>query len=289
MIEQDSLRRFLFEELSIRGEWVRLHQSWNDSKQFQNLSEVAEEQLGQALAAVVLLSASIKFDGSLILQAQGDGAIKTIVAQSTHDQKIRGLLRGSTNNLKSSFSELIGKGRLVITVENNIGEPYQGVTPLEGNSLADVITTYFLQSEQLETKVWLFANGTDIAGLFLQQLPGNENDQSDWERIVMLANTVSKEEMLTLESETMLYRLFNEEKVRLFEHKPVEFKCGCSQQKIENTLATLGRKELESILQERDKIEVDCEFCGRQYGFDAVDVENLLKGQPLVSQSKTLH
>lgn len=289
MKEQDCLRRFLFEQLGVRGEWVRLKKSWKETKQYQQLSVEVEEQLGQTLAAAVLLSATIKFEGSLIIQVQGDGALKTLVAQSTHDRKIRGLARGVVSSSTKTLSEMMGEGRLVITVEPEQGEPYQGIVPLEGTDLAEVITNYFLQSEQLETRVWLFANETYVAGLFLQELPAQDNYELDWERISALASTVTKDEMLSLGCEEMLYRLFNEEKVRLFEAESVDFKCACSQLKIEDTLVSLGREELESILQNRDTIEVDCEFCGKQYQFDKVDVENLLVGCSSQNDSGTIH
>jgi len=289
MKEQDCLRRFLFEQLGVRGEWVRLKKSWQETKQHQQLSVEVEEQLGQTLAAAVLLSATIKFEGSLIIQAQGEGALKTVVAQSTHDRKIRGLARGFVLSSTKTLSEMMGEGRLVITVKPEKGEPYQGIVPLEGTDLAEVITNYFLQSEQLETRVWLFANDKYAAGLFLQELPAQDNYELDWERISALASTVTKDEMLSLGCEEMLYRLFNEEKVRLFEAESVKFKCACSQLKIEDTLVSLGREELENILQNRDAIEVDCEFCGKQYQFDKVDVENLLVGCSSQNDSGTIH
>ncbi len=289
MKEQDCLRRFLFEELGVRGEWVRLENSWQQAKQYQKMSIGVQEQLGQALASVVLLSATIKFDGAMILQAQGDGDLKTLVAQATHDRKIRVLARGEANSVASTLPEMMGKGRLVITVEPEQGEPYQGIVSLAGDTLADVITTYFTQSEQLETRVWLFASETHVAGLFIQELPAQESYEADWERISILADTVTKDEMLSLDCEEMLFRLFNEEKVRVFEPEPVVFECGCSQQKIETALISLGRKELDSIFLDREIIEVDCEFCGKQYSFDKVDVENLLSGQPIEKLSKTLH
>ncbi|MFW5443873.1 MAG: Hsp33 family molecular chaperone HslO [Methylococcaceae bacterium] len=289
MKEQDCLRRFLFEELGVRGEWVRLQTSWQQSKQYQQLSDGVQEHLGQALATAVLLSATIKFDGTLILQAQGDGALKTLVAQCTHDRKIRGLARSEDNVAAGTLSEMMGDGRLVITVEPKQGEPYQGIVPLEGKQLADVITRYFLQSEQLETRVWLFANETHAAGLFIQELPAQEGYAADWERICALADTVTKQEMLMLDSDEMLFRLFNEEKVRLFEPESIEFECACSREKIETTLVSLGRNELQAILQEREVIDVDCDFCGANYRFDRVDVESLLSGQPVETLSSTRH
>ncbi|MCK5889641.1 MAG: Hsp33 family molecular chaperone HslO [Methylococcales bacterium] len=289
MENEDILQRFLFEELGIRGEWVRLNKSWKETKQHQSMSSNVELQLGQALAASVLLSATIKFEGTLILQAQGEGDLKTLVAQSTHDRKIRGLSRGNTQSSAKSLHDMMGEGRFVITIEQAKGEPYQGIVPLQGAGLAETVNYYFLQSEQLETKVWLFANEDYAAGLFLQRLPTEENTDLDWERVLTLANTVTQDEMLSLDCETMLYRLFNEEEVILFEPEDIVFECGCSQLKIENTLIGFGRAELESILQERGTIDVDCEFCGKHYVFDKVDVENLLVGNNMGSRSERRH
>lgn len=289
MKEQDCLRRFLFEELGLRGEWVRLNKSWLETKQDQKLPDEVQNQLGQALVAVVLLSATIKFDGSLILQAQGDGNLRTLVTQSTHDRKIRGLARYDGNVSKGSLSEMMGNGRLVITVKPKKGEPYQGIVSLEGDELSNAISNYFLQSEQLKTQVWLFANETQAAGLFLQELPAQDSCDDDWQRIIALANTVTKEEMMSLDCQGILYRLFNEEKVRLFEEEAVDFECGCSRQKIETTLFSFGREELEDILDERGGIEVGCEFCGKHYVFDKVDVENILVRPSVEQLSRTKH
>ncbi len=289
MKEQDCLRRFLFEELGVRGEWVRLQSSWQEAKQYQQLSVCVQEKLGQAMAAVVLLSASIKFEGAMILQAQGQGQLNTLIAQATHDRKIRALARGDTQMEAGSLTKMMGAGRLVITVKPEQGEPYQGIVALEEDKLADVITKYFTQSEQLKTRVWLFANETHVAGLFIQELPAQESYKVDWERITALAGTVTKEEMLTLDCNEMLFRLFNEEKVRVFEPEAVTFECGCSPKKIETALVSLGKKELDSIFLERDIIDVDCEFCGKKYSFDQVDVENLLSAQTISNPLKTKH
>ncbi len=289
MKEQDCLRRFLFEELGVRGEWVCLHDSWQETKQHQHLSVGVQEKLGEALVAVVLMSATIKYEGSLILQAQGDGALKTLVTQSTHEGHIRGLARCEKEMQSGSLVEMMGEGRLVITIEPEKGEPYQGIVSLGGNDLAEVITTYFTQSEQLQTRVWLFADGTHAGGLFLQELPKQESDKPDWERIAMLADTITKQEMLTLGCEEMLYRLFNEEKLRLFQQEPVTFKCTCSQKKIEDTLILLGRQELESSLQERNIIDVKCDFCAEKYSFDKIDIENLFAGQAHKNESSRQH
>lgn len=276
MSQQDLLRRFLFEDVGVRGLWVSLSSSWQTAKQHQHCPDAVQLQLGQALTAVVLLSATIKFNGFMILQVQGDGPLKTLVAQATHERKIRGLVRSSETVTNGSLQDMFGEGRLVLTVSSENAQPYQGIVPLQGDNLAAVLETYFAQSEQLNTRLWLFANETHAAGLLLQELPSQLNDRADWERIAMLASTVTEQEMLELGCEELLYRLFNEEKVRLFDAEPVAFDCSCSRLKIENTLRMLGRQELESVLQERGQIEVNCEFCNKYYRFDRIDVEQLL-------------
>jgi molecular chaperone Hsp33 len=290
MTQQDVLRRFLFEELGVRGLWVSLEASWQTAKQHQHCPNNVADQLGQALTAVVLLSATIKFNGSMILQAQGDGPLKTLVTQATHDRKIRGLIRSAEVVGSGSLQEMFGEGRLVLTVGTENAHPYQGIVPLQGDNLAAALETYFAQSEQLNTRLWLFANETRATGLLLQELPAQLNNKDDWERIEMLASTVTEQEMLELDCETLLYRLFNEEKVRLFDAEAVEFACSCSREKIETVLRQLGRQELESVLQERGHIEVNCEFCNQQYRFDKIDVEHLLLWEKNIpTDSRTQH
>ena len=289
MTEQDLLRRFLFEDLGVRGEWVKLTTSWQAAQQHQQGPQNAQLQLGQALAAVVMLSATIKFNGSMILQAQGDGDFKALVAQSTHDRKIRGLIRSNDHVPVGSLETMFGQGRLVLTIEPDNAQPYQGIVPLQGQNLAAALQTYFEQSEQLKTRLWLFANETDAVGLLLQELPAQNNDKSDWERIEILADTVTEQELLALDCEDLLYRLFNEENVRVFDAEPVEFECACSRSRIGRTLRALGKEELEDILQEQGSIQITCEFCGEQYLFDRVDVETLLSQDSVTHPSETLH
>ena len=211
MIEQDLLRRFLFEDLGVRGEWVKLTTSWQAAKQHQQGPQTAQHQLGQALAAVVMLSATVKFNGSMILQAQGDGDLKAVVAQSTHDRKIRGLIRCKAHVPVGSLETQFGHGQLVLTIEPDDAQPYQGIVPLQGINLAAALQTYFEQSEQLKTRLWLFANETHAVGLLLQELPSQNSYKADWERIEILADTVTEQELLELDCEHLLYNLFHEE------------------------------------------------------------------------------
>ncbi len=289
MIEQDVLRRFLFEELGIRGEWVRLTTSWQTAKQHQQGPENAQLVLGQGLAAVVMLSATIKFNGSMILQAQGDGDVSAVVAQSTNDRKIRGLVRSNDSVATGNLADIFGQGRLVLTIEPDDGNPYQGIVPLEGTNLAAAIQAYFEQSEQLNTRLWLFADATQAVGLLLQELPTQNGDASGWERIEILANTLTEQELLSWDCEKLLYNLFNEDQIRLYDAEDVQFECACSRPRIERTLRALGAEELDSILKDEGKIEVGCQFCGEAYLFDALDVNAFMSQEILSPSSKTKH
>lgn len=277
MNDQDSLQRFIFEGLGVRGELVHLDVSWQSVLERHAYPDTVRTQLGQALAAAVLLSATIKFQGALILQAQGEGPLHTLVAQATHRRTLRGLARWQGETPKgASLPEIYGPGRLVLTLQNEGAEPYQGIVNLEGANLAEALQTYFDHSEQLSTRLWLAADGERATGLFLQELPGQREAGDGWNRVCLLAGTVTERELLILPAEELLYRLFNEEEVRLFEPEPVSFRCTCSRERIESVLRSMGREELEAGLKEAGRVEVGCEFCNRRYNFDAVDVQSLL-------------
>lgn len=290
MIEEDVLRRFLFEDLGIRGIWVNITASWQTAKQHQVGPENAQLLLGEGLAAVALLSATIKFNGSMIMQVQGEGDFKALVAQSTHNRNIRGLIRSELEVTDGTLSEMFGNnGRLVLTIEPDDANPYQGIVALDGNNLADALETYFEKSEQLNTRVWLFANAHTAMGLLIQELPSKDLDSKEWERIQLLANTITQTEALSWGSEELLYKLFNEDTVRLYEPETVQFKCSCGRPRIERTLRALGAEELNSILAEQGKIEVNCEFCGAHYQFDTIDIAKALNEDNVNMSSDTLH
>jgi molecular chaperone Hsp33 len=287
MSEYDQLHRFVFEGQGIRGELVRLGPSWQSISSHSTYPAAVAEQLGQALAATVLLSATIKFRGSLILQAQAQGPIRTLVAQATHNRAIRGLAHWQGEVAGHSLRDLYETGHLVLTIRNEDAEPYQGIVALEGDDLAAALQHYFVQSEQLATEIRLAADHRFAAGLLLQELPAENRSPAGFEHLARLAETVTGPELLHLPAEQLLYRLFHEERVRLFEPEPVTFRCSCSRNIIERVLMSLGRNECESLLAERGSIEVGCEFCGRQYRFDAVDIAALYGRNPSLRPSAT--
>jgi molecular chaperone Hsp33 len=275
MADTDSIHRFLFEQTGIRGNLVHLDASWRAILGNHPYPEAVGVHLGQALAAVALLSATIKFDGSLILQVQGAGPLRTLVAQATSARTLRGIARWSGElPVSGSLAECAGEGRLVLTIERAHGEPYQGVVPLAGHGIGEALEHYFVTSEQLPTRLWLAADEGRAAGLLLQRLPADEA-ADDWARIGMLANTITPEELLRLSTLDVLHRLFHEEDVRLFESEPLSYRCGCSRTRIGDMLRTLGEAEVRSMIAEQGEVEVTCEFCNRNYRLDAVDAGQL--------------
>lgn len=273
--DKDALHRFVFEGAGIRGEAVYLDAAWQAVQEIHEYPPTVAVQLGQALAAAALLSATIKLQGSLILQLQGDGPLNTLVAQAGNDRTLRGLARWDGEvPMGPDLDAVFGSGRLVMTAEAAGADRYQGIVDLEGGNLSAAVENYFDQSEQLPTRLWLASDRERAVGLLLQRLPG-PSDEEDWSRVTMLAETVTTGELLAVSLEELLFRLFHEEQVRLFESEPLAFRCTCSRGRIEDTLKALGPAETESILAEQGEIVADCEFCNRRYRFDAVDVAAL--------------
>lgn len=276
MNDSDTLSRFLFEHAGIRGNLVHLDASWRAMLEAHPYPEPVAARLGEALAAASLLAATIKFEGSLILQIQGSGPIRTLVAQATHARTVRGLARweGEVPAVES-LSDQFGTGQLVLTIDQGRGQPYQGVIPLAGARLTDAIEHYFTDSEQIPTRLWLAAGPSRASGLLLQRLPEAGATEEDWNRVTLLADTLTPGELLDLATEPLLHRLFHEETVRLFESEPVSFRCGCSRSRIADMVKLLGESDIDSLLDEQGAIEVTCEFCNRLYRFDPVDARQL--------------
>ncbi|NQU63934.1 MAG: Hsp33 family molecular chaperone HslO [SAR324 cluster bacterium] len=270
MINQDTLQRFIFSNSNVRGEIVHLNQSYQTVIQQADYPENLRGLMGEAMCAVILLTATLKFSGKLSLQLQGDGIVNLLLVQSTHNQEIRGSIQWQGDSGTLSFRELVKNATLTITIEPEKGTRYQGIVPLDGDRLNLCLENYFLLSEQLPTRIWLTANDDGAAGMLLQKLPETAQTESEiqWEHITILAETTTHPELLTLSNETLLYRLFHDEKVRLFDEQPVVFKCTCSKDRCEETIISLGRPEIDQIIQEQGHIAITCEFCATSYYFE---------------------
>jgi len=281
--DNDYLYRFVFEQFGVRGEFVCLGPSWQAVRERHDYPLLVEQQLGKALTSVLLLSGTIKFKGSLILQLQGDGKLQALVAQASEQRTIRGMARFDPSlreQLSVPEGQLLGQARLVLTAESPSGERYQGIVPVEGGDVASAVEGYFVQSEQLPTRLWLAADDQHAAGLFLQRLPQTDDDDEHWERVCMLADTIREEELLSLDARVVLHRLFHEEDLRLFDPEPVAFRCSCSRERVGHAIASLGEGEVAQMLDEMGSIEVDCEFCNAHYVFDTVDAAALFAKLP---------
>lgn len=293
LVEVDICQRFLIEDSTVRGEIVLLESSLQNVFAKHPYPIEIQGLLGELLTAAVLLASTVKIDGSLVIQARGGKHVDLLMVECDTQKNVRALARWSEGTEGLGFRELLDGSQLVITLDPkrttlnqgnlNQGTRYQGIVPLEGNSLTESLEFYFKQSEQLATRLWLTQGDGRAAGLILQQLPFNsevqlskEQNDEDWQRITLLASTITQEELLHLTPITLLQRLFHEENVRLFPAQEVQFKCTCSQARFGSALANLGRHELEDIVKERGEITTTCEFCNQTYTFDQVDIEVLL-------------
>jgi molecular chaperone Hsp33 len=302
MHDRDCLHRFLFEQYPIRGHLVHLDAAWRALIEHRDYPPAIRDALGEAVVASLLLAATIKFEGVLSLQLQGDGPMHLMLAQCTSGLGVRGLARyreggsGAGGEIRGGgIPDLIGAGNLTVTLETDDGaQRYQGVVPIAGERLAESLQVYFENSEQLPTRLWLHADASGLSGMLIQRLPAAEAGAAHagaaaaeaaaeavddaWRRVQLIGETLTADELRTLSDAQILHRLFHEDDVRLFESAPVFFRCRCSRERVAGMLQGLGETETRSILEERGEVEVRCDFCNRAYVFDAVDVAQLFRG-----------
>jgi molecular chaperone Hsp33 len=297
-VDRDCLHRFVFDQHNVRGELVHLNASFEAALANHPYDDASRRVLGHALAAAALLTSILKFDGKLTLQLQGEGSLRLLVAQCTSRLTLRGLVHMDDGvAADAGLGEIAGNGRLVITIEPRKGQRYQGIVPLEGDSVAACLEQYFARSEQLPTRLWLACDENSVVGMMLQKMPDEPGaqiaarattpaagaapplagDPDAWNRLTLLAGTITDDELLSLADVQILHRLFHEEDVRLFDRDPVSFRCTCSRARIAEALQRLGETDLEDILRERGKVSTTCEFCNKRYVFDGVDVAALFQ------------
>jgi len=284
MHDRDLLQRFLFENLSIRGELVHLNAAWQEMLRRHEYPDTIQDILGEMAAAAVLLSSTLKFKGSLIMQIQGDGPLSMAVVESTSDRTLRGLAQWQGDVSSPDLLDLVGKGTLAVTIDPEVGERYQGIVDLSCGDIGMALEDYMLRSQQLETRLWLYTDETQSAGMLLQKMPGDNQpaksnvineDDDGWGRVTQLAATIDQEELTELSFSNVIYRLFHEEDVRIFDAEPVSFRCTCTRDRVRGMLRMLGYDEVKSVLDENAKVGVNCQFCNHYYEFDCVDVEAL--------------
>lgn len=280
MASQDQILRFMFDDSDIRGDVVTLETSYQTAVTSHNYPSGVANLLGEFVAAAVLLSTTIKFAGSVILQARSEGQVPTIMAECTNDLRIRAIARDAEGATSEDFRDLLAGGTLAITIDPVKGQRYQGIVPLSGGSLAECLAEYFAQSEQLNSLFWLAADGRRCGGFMLQELPpsagvSKQQREQQWEHFSKLAQTITAEELLNLEHQELLYRLYHEDKVRLFDSREVRFGCSCSETRTRELIRSIGRSEADAIIADEGIIQVLCEFCNHDYQFDSAAVAEI--------------
>jgi molecular chaperone Hsp33 len=288
----NTLHRYLFEDLSVRGELVQLDDAYQQIISSKEYPIAVQNLLGELLVATTLLTATLKFEGSITLQLQGDGPVSLVVINGDNNQKVRGVARYDGEIADDAgLHEALGKGHLVITITPSKGERYQGVVALEGDNLSQCLEAYFERSEQLKTRLWIRlgdVNGkAHAAGMLLQVMPDGTGSEDDFEHLEQLTDTVKNEELFTLAAEDLLYRLYNQESVKLFDPQSVEFFCGCSRDRSGAAIITINREEINDIISQEGKVSLHCDYCGTTYNFDSVDVANLFENA--VKGNENLH
>ena len=282
----DDSYRFLFQNADIRGETVILDNVLKDLLATHEYGPGVQKLLGEFAAATVVISNNLKFDGKVVLQGRGDGPISLIMVECSSDGHIRGIARGALDAPEGSLRTHLAEGVLTLTIEPEIGQRYQGIIAIQRDELADVLSDYFEQSEQLATKFWLSTRAGASAGLMLQQLPkqlvtSEEARLDQWQTLCALADTMTPDELIDTETDRLLFRLFNEWDVKRFEPKCIRFSCNCSRDRSLNAIRLLPDHEITELFEEQQTVTMNCEMCGESYHFTRNDVDQ--------SEEPTIH
>lgn len=294
----DTLQKFMIESSLVRGELVEISDTWQQIQARRDYPPAVRTMLGEMLSAATLLSANLKFNGSIIMQIHGDGPVQLLVVECDSTLRVRAMAKLREDAVvtdDATLQQLVnqqGNGRFAITLDPNDKLPgqqaYQGIVALDGDTVATVIENYMMRSEQLDTRLWLAADGKVSRGLLLQKLPSDGgidlklvDDGDTWNRAVMLASTMQNSELLETDIMTLMQRLYWEETLRVFEPRHPSFHCGCSREKVGNMLKMLGKEEVDDALAELGLLAVNCEFCGQDYSFDKVDCVQLFATETL--------
>jgi len=292
----DTLQKFMTEDGVVRGELVDVSDAWRQMQAHHAYPLPVKVLLGEMLAATALLSANLKFNGAIVMQIHGDGPVRLLVVECDAELRLRATAKLAPNAViddDAGITQLVnqnGHGRFAITLDPRDKlpgqKPYQGIVPLDGETVAAIIESYMVRSEQLDTKLWLAADTGVARGLLLQKMPGSSGTQvpphdetETWQRLLALASTLQRPELLATDVETLRHRLFWEETIRLFEPLQPHFFCSCSREKVGNMLKMLGVAEVQSALDDLGQLGIDCDFCGRHYEFDKVDCAQLFASE----------
>ncbi|GKW17656.1 33 kDa chaperonin [Pectobacterium carotovorum subsp. carotovorum] len=273
----DQLYRYLFENYAVRGELVTVNETYQRILTNHDYPAEVQTLLGEMLVATSLLTATLKFSGDITVQLQGDGPLKLAVINGNHQQQMRGVARLQGDIApESSLKEMVGNGYLVITITPTEGERYQGVVGLEGETVAECLESYFQQSEQLPTRLFIRTGQHEgkqaAAGMLLQVLPAQDADRNDFDHLAQLTTTVKADELFTLPATEVLYRLYHQEEVTVYEPQDVEFRCHCSRDRCADALMTLSDQDVNEMIEQDGEIDMHCDYCGTHYLFNSLDI-----------------
>ncbi|CNL09197.1 Hsp33-like chaperonin [Yersinia enterocolitica] len=284
MSNHDQLHRYLFANHAVRGELVSVNETYQQVLANHDYPSAVQKLLGEMLVATSLLTATLKFDGDITVQLQStDGPLTLAVINGNNQQEMRGVARfkGGISD-ESTLKEMVGNGYLVITITPAKGERYQGVVALEGETIAACLESYFMQSEQLPTRLFIrtgeVAGKAAAGGMLLQVLPAQERNEDEFDHLAQLTATIKAEELFTLPANEVLYRLYHQEDVTLYEPQNVSFRCTCSRERCADALVTLSEEDISEMLEQDGNIDMHCEYCGNHYLFDAVDIASIKNG-----------
>jgi molecular chaperone Hsp33 len=278
-LEQDLLSAFMFEDGHIRGQIIHLNNSLATLLQKHDYPEAIENLLAEAITCLLLMNGIIKYQGQMTLQFRAKGPLSLLLVKCNHLREFRAYADFDRSVALTSdmLKEQLGDGQLVLTIEqDNQVKPYQSIVPMVDGDLSLSLEHYFSQSEQLPTKLWIASKNREAAGLLIQQMPdkGDSKEREDfWQTASILGESVSDDELLSLDSQTLLFRLYHEQGVRLFSPVPVQFKCPCSKEKMSECLKVLGYDDVKDLLKSEEVVDVGCQFCQTHYHFDSIDVE----------------
>lgn len=279
MNDTDTLQRFLFEHADIRGEIVHLDTTFKTIINQHPYPPGVKSLLGEALVSCILLTASIKFEGEISLQFQGDTRLPLLIAQCDHHFNIRAFAKYKTGE-HIDYHQAFLTGNMSLTMNPyQHTQAYQSVVPIRSVSMSDNLMHYFAQSEQISTRVWLAVDEHQASGMILQLMPGQNTAKREefWEYAVQLGQTITEKELLTLDNATILYRLYHETELRLFNPRSIQFQCRCNPEKMKQVLTVLGEADLKQLIKERGEVAIRCDFCNKGYTFDAIDVTLLFR------------
>lgn len=278
MKENDIIQSFIFEHANIRGYIINIKQTYQTIINQRQYPPTVQKLLGEAMVSCIFLAANMKFEGKLSLQFQGDERLPLLVVQCDNQLNIRAMAKHADSLSSEEYERAFLNGNLSLTLHTpNQSNSYQSIVPINSSSISENFMQYLTHSEQITNQVWLAASENQVAGIMLQLMPDTNTQQQEqfWEYALAMGETVKPEELLSLDNEILLHRLYHETELRLFDSRPICFQCGCNDDKMKNVILMLGEKETNKVLQEQGKIEISCDFCNREYKFDAIDTAAL--------------